>query len=241
MKILGVDTSTILFSICLCEDDNVLYEIRKHRLLLSENRDGGIFKLVDNLINSQKHSIDAIALTIGPGLYTSLRVGLALAKGLYLSRNIPVFGINTFDVIAKSIPLFDCLPADNNDIVIAAVIDAFQKEVFVAFYSNQEKISRDFIFTPSDFVDYIEQNFKDKKIIMVVGPGSAILKENEKTKIYIRNHNKIIFLNSDSYYPSAAKVVKIALPRIKNGKSDDPELLEPYYIRKSDAEIKILK
>ncbi len=240
--ILGIDTSTVLFSVCLCEDENILYEIKQHRLFSSGNRDGNLFNVVNNLTKSLGNAaIKAIALALGPGLYTSLRVGLALAKGIHFSSNIPIFGVNTLDVVAESATTLGFTVAKKKKVIFTAVIDAFQKEFFVAFYDASKKVSHDFILTAEGFLDYLERSFKKGELIIVAGPGSRILKKNEKVEEFARTSKNIIFLDSDAFLPSASKVVRVALPRIKSGKCDNPEFLEPYYIRKSDAGMKSLK
>jgi len=232
LKILGIDTSTTAFSICVFEDNKILYELRCERAFINDQKDAGLFSAIQELLNNMENeTIDGIALSIGPGMFTSLRVGLALAKGLYFSRNIPLCGVNTLDVIAHSFYLLDLVNKGKN-IIIASVMEAFQGEVFVAFYNHGAKIDQDMVFNPGALINFIERNFKNKKII-AIGPGVKILaghkmKKNAKNKLYI--------IDSYLFHPSASKVVYTAFSKIKAGDFDDPENLEPYYIKKTSAE-----
>jgi len=239
LKSLGIDTSTTIFSICLCEDEKIFHELRCERSFYKNSRDAGFFNTVENLIKSLDNAhLDAIALTLGPGMFTSLRVGLAFAKGLYFSQNIPLYGVNTLEVIAKSFPVFDFVKGNQNKTIVAAVLEAFQKEFFVAFYNSNSRIGDDLLITPEGFVSYVYQKFKKDALIVAIGPGIQILKENKIIKKNLQNTNRLIMLDSDLYFPSASKVVKVALPRIRSKKYDNPDLLEPYYIKKTSAEIK---
>ncbi len=83
MKILGIETSSPLFSLCINEDGTILYEIRKNRLADEKRRDAQFFTEAKRLIDYfGRDNIGAIAISIGPGMFTSLRVGLGLAKDL---------------------------------------------------------------------------------------------------------------------------------------------------------------
>ncbi|MCX7994231.1 MAG: tRNA (adenosine(37)-N6)-threonylcarbamoyltransferase complex dimerization subunit type 1 TsaB [candidate division WOR-3 bacterium] len=232
MKILGIDTSTTVFSVCLSEDNKILYEVVRERTYWYNQSDGNLFNLIKNLMNTSE-KIDAIALTIGPGMFTSLRVGLAIAKGLYLSRNIPICGVNTLEVIANSLQIPDFI---KDEYIISPVMEAFQKEIFTAFFTRRERVSKDLIFTPEEFFKFIRHKFNRKKII-AIGPGVKLI----KNQLSGGSGQKIFFNDSPLFYPSSAKVVFSALPKIKNGIFDNPELLEPHYIKRTSAESKCEK
>lgn len=233
MKILGIDTSTSAFSICVFNDNKIFYELRQERAFIKDTKDAGIFSAVQELLNNiENEKIDAIALSIGPGMFTSLRVGLALAKGLHISRNIPVCGVNTLDVIAHSFfSFFDVINKEKN-ILCASIMEAFQGELFVAFYNHKTKIGQDIVCNPFELITFIDRKFKNKKII-AIGPGVKILGEH---KIIKNTKNNLNVIDSHLFYPSASKVVYAAFSKIKSGVFDDPENLEPYYIKKTSAE-----
>ncbi|MEO0161519.1 MAG: tRNA (adenosine(37)-N6)-threonylcarbamoyltransferase complex dimerization subunit type 1 TsaB [candidate division WOR-3 bacterium] len=230
MKILGIDTSTKSFSTCICEEARILYEITGDRIFSSDIKSGNFFLVVHDLINGVE-KIDAIALTIGPGMFTSLRVGLALAKGLFLSRRIPICAVNTLEVIAYTVAFSNFI---DSNYLIAPVMEAFQKEIFVALFKSHRRISKDLVFKPEDFLKFAWEKYKEEKII-IAGPGVQLLKDFAQGK----DKNRIIISESPLFCPSASKVVLTALRRIKMGIFDDPELLEPHYIKKTSAEAKL--
>jgi tRNA threonylcarbamoyl adenosine modification protein YeaZ len=188
------------------------------------------------LLNNEK--LGAIALSLGPGMFTSLRVGLGLVKGLYLSHNVPVYGINTLEVIAKSFFPFNAIKSIHNRIVCVAVIEAFQNEFFVALYGPRGRIGNDLLVTARGLMDHLNCKLKNAETIIVVGPGARSLKQNEIFRKNWTNEKGLLILDSDLYFASASKVVNVALSRIRAGKCDNPDLLEPYYIKKTAAETK---
>ncbi len=242
MKILGIDTSSTIFSICLVEEEKILYELRCERSFYKNSKDAGFFSNLKYLLEAMNNpQIDAIAITIGPGMFTSLRVGLAFAKGLYLSRNIPIYTVNTLELIAVSFPGIILKNKIDGRIIIAPVINAFQNEIYVAFYKRHKRIGQDLLITPDFLIKYINNKFKQKDTIIILGPGVQILKQHSTFAKFIKKSEQIILLDAELFFPSAAKAITTALPRIRKKEYDSPELLEPYYIKKTSAEAGVRK
>ncbi len=219
MKILGIETSSPLFSLCVSEDETLIYEVRKNRLIDVKSRDAQFFNEAKRVMEYfERDGIGALAVSIGPGMFTSLRVGLSLAKGLALAQSIPIVAVNTLDVMGYSIP-FLSYP-------ILAVINAYHQEIYAALYKDGKRLTEYLLTTPQE-VNHI---VKDKTI--VIGSGVEVFRRNESAL----NSKKFIFFDDDFLLPTASKVVKIALPRIQSNTFDDPEFLEPFYIKKTDAE-----
>ena len=115
MLILAFDTATEIATSALVADDEVLGERVSRAVTLLED--------VDALLrqgSAHADEIDALAVGIGPGSFTGVRVGLATARALDLALDIPVAGVSTLDALAAGAP--GALP----------VIDARRREVFVA-------------------------------------------------------------------------------------------------------------
>ncbi|MCG2762153.1 MAG: tRNA (adenosine(37)-N6)-threonylcarbamoyltransferase complex dimerization subunit type 1 TsaB, partial [Candidatus Atribacteria bacterium] len=108
MKILGIDTSTKFCNLGLIEDEDILIEYtisglkKKHSSIL--------VPAIKNLLKTldlKIEEINGIAVSIGPGSFTGLRIGLCVAKGLCYARSLPLLGIPTLDAMAfplKEIP-----------------------------------------------------------------------------------------------------------------------------------------
>ncbi|MEO0206405.1 MAG: tRNA (adenosine(37)-N6)-threonylcarbamoyltransferase complex dimerization subunit type 1 TsaB, partial [candidate division WOR-3 bacterium] len=195
------------------------------------------FTATQRLMNILPHEkLSAIALSIGPGMFTSLRVGLSLAKGLFLSQNIPLYGVNTLQAIAKS--FFPLNLTNENSIICTPIMEAFQGEFFVAFYDQNGRIGDDLLITAEGYIDYIDRNFDKNKTIIAIGPGVLTFKKDAVIRKNSSKRKRLILIDNDLFFPSAPKIVRTALPRIKEKKCEAPDLLEPYYIKKTSAETK---
>jgi tRNA threonylcarbamoyladenosine biosynthesis protein TsaB len=216
LKILGIETSSSVFSLCLNNDETVLHEFKKQRDFKG-HRDGGIFDEAKRLLDSLgDEKIEVIAISNGPGMFTSLRVGLSLAKGIALADSTPIVAINTLDVIG--------IEASRNTSPVVAVINAYRGEIYAAFY-NAGKLSGGYLLmTPNELVHSLNVR------TLVIGPGSHLVEELEM------DTSKLEISQDDQYLPSASKVIALALPRIIKGDFDNIEFLEPYYIKRTDAE-----
>ncbi len=219
MKILGIETSSPLFSLAINDDEKIVCEIRKNRTMYAGSRDAQFFTEAERLMETFKNQqIDAIAVSIGPGMFTSLRIGLSLAKGIAFAKNIPVVAVNTLDIIGISAAFFDH--------PVIAVIDAYHQEVYAALYRKNNRVTDHLLISPKK----IEQIVTGRTV--VVGSGVEVLRKCEA----LGSNKDLIYISDGSFLPVATKVIKIALPLIEAGKFDDVETLEPFYIKKTDAE-----
>lgn len=115
-------------------------------------------------------SIDAVAISIGPGSYTGLRVGMATAKGIAYALGKPLIGINTLQIIAAAAKH----KYPNHDSAICALLDARRMEVFTGIYAHSLEpltTSTALILDPLSF-----KNELDKEPILFVGDGAEKFK-----------------------------------------------------------------
>jgi tRNA threonylcarbamoyladenosine biosynthesis protein TsaB len=216
LKILGIETSSPIFSLCLNDDDLVLLEFSRQREF-DGHKDAMIFNQARGLIDRiGGENIDAIAISIGPGMFTSLRVGLSLAKGISIVYGTPVVAINTLDAIG--------MMASYQRSPVLVVINAYRGEIYAAFYDTGERTSDHLLTTPAALVETVMNP------TLVIGPGTDLLMDRglDQTNLDISR--------DEQYLPHASKVVNNALKRIKNNDFDDIEFLEPCYIKMTDAE-----
>jgi len=134
--ILNIDTALDTASVCLTKDEEPL------QLTINENpkdQGGWLHLTIAEMLRQSGHrpnQLHAVAVSIGPGSYTGLRVGLAAAKGICYALKIPLIAINTLEIMAFAVN-------DEAANLICPMIDARRMEVFTATYdkSLQEKIS----------------------------------------------------------------------------------------------------
>jgi tRNA threonylcarbamoyladenosine biosynthesis protein TsaB len=127
--ILNIDTAVDAASVCLEKDDKVL------QLFINENQKdhaSWLHPSIAEMLHNNRFTmkdIDAIAVSIGPGSYTGLRVGLSTAKGLCYAMNIPLITISTLEMMAIAVK-------NEADDLICPLIDARRMEVFTAIYDK---------------------------------------------------------------------------------------------------------
>ncbi len=232
MKILGIETATNIFSICIGEDSEIVYEAKLNRKSFPQKDRIGIFDEIQRVIRSLAgEEISAIAVSIGPGMFTSLRVGLAIAKGLSISLNLPVVAINTLDVIGQAGsrvygPLFYNTPH-----YIVGVINAYQGELYSAIYKQGGRISDYLLKSVKELLNILKNmTAKAPGPVIVLGPGAGLVRSQaQKSSIPMT-------FPEDGSFLTSAQLIPIALPLIAEQKFTPLEFLEPFYIKRGPAE-----
>ena len=132
-NILNIETSTEVCSVALTSEGQVLdhrenYEGQTHATMLSQ-----YVKEMLDYARSRELKLDAIAVSIGPGSYTGLRIGLSEAKGLAFGLNVPLIGVNTLQLLVVSAMFNHFIDEDN--VLYVPMIDARRMEVYTAAYN----------------------------------------------------------------------------------------------------------
>ncbi len=131
--ILNIETSTDVCSVALSQNGQVLehhenYDGHNHAVLLSNYVQSCI-----KYAQSRELKIEAVAVSIGPGSYTGLRIGLSEAKGLCFGLSVPLIGVNTLKLLTVSVMFNNFFEEDN--LLYVPMIDARRKEVYTAVYN----------------------------------------------------------------------------------------------------------
>lgn len=223
MKLLGIETSTYSLSVAIVDDDNVLGELS---LNIGPKHSERLIPIIDWLLKEvgmERKEIEGIAVSIGPGSFTSLRVGISAAKGLAFSLGIPVVGVSSLDVLAGNV-LF-------SSITVCTLIDAKKKEVFAAFFRSSGKfinrISEDVVISPQALCDMVHEK------TIFIGDGAVTYRD-----LLESNLGGLAFFCPPSFnLPRASNCVFVGATRLKNERGDDLSTLAPRYLRKAEAEI----
>jgi tRNA threonylcarbamoyladenosine biosynthesis protein TsaB len=220
MLVLAIDTATKIASVSLYDDKaGILGEIN---LYVKVNHSNIIMTAVDNLFKMTKLSIDdvdRVAVTIGPGSFTGIRIGVSIAKGLVYGTDKKIVGINELDVIAYN--------AENRNETIVSLIDARKERVYYSIYKYEGKK----LVRISDYRDgslrEILDNLGDEHYVFV-GDGAIAYRSLIEEKMQDRG---VIFSNTGSI-PRAAVAARVATQKNEN----NLYMLEPFYVNKSQAE-----
>ena len=210
--ILAIDTSTDHATICVSRD-GVLIALAENK----EQKDHASWlqPAVNNLLKkSDIHfsQLTAVAVTIGPGSYTGLRVGLSAAKGYCYALKIPLLALSTLEVMAHAV-------RDQAEDWICPMIDARRMEVFMAIYDKNLNLQ----VQPMAMVlhaDYFEPLIRDHMIVFC-GNGAPKLEHLlSKTHISFTSVNNL-----------ALSLISLAENDLKKGNYSDIAYIEPQYLK----------
>lgn len=220
MLVLAIDTATKIGSVALYDDKiGVIGEIN---LYVKVNHSNVIMDAVDSLFKLSGLNIkdvDRIAVTIGPGSFTGIRIGTAIAKGLAYSLKKPIVGVNELDVLTHM--------GENREDIIVPLIDARKERVYFSKYRYVDSILlREEEYKDGELRDVLE-DLKDKKVTFI-GDGAIV---NEKLINEILEKDYTIFSKANSI-PRAGIAAQISL----HLPEDNLYTLEPLYVNKSQAE-----
>ena len=211
MLILGIDTSTKICTCSIFDSENGV--IAETSLSVKKNHSNIVMPIIDNLFKISDlttNDIDKIAVAIGPGSFTGVRIALGIAKGLAMALNKPLIAVNELDILEAI--------AGGNENEIIPLIDARKERVY---YKYQNKYVDDYL------INLISNFDKNKKYIFV-GDGAINYKNILKDNL---GENAII-LSMYNSFPRASILCELAL----NKEEANIYTLEPEYISKSRAE-----
>ncbi|MBQ0067410.1 MAG: tRNA (adenosine(37)-N6)-threonylcarbamoyltransferase complex dimerization subunit type 1 TsaB [Phascolarctobacterium sp.] len=217
MYILGIDTATKVCSVALAHDAEIIAEYTADAGTTHSQR---LLPELDNLLNRAevaKKDIDLVAVSMGPGSFTGLRIGLATAEAFAYARHTYLHGVDTLAALA-----YNCR---FENILLSPVIDAQKGNYYQALYKWR---GNKFVCVEPTMVVNVEQLFGR------VGDNECLLMgECGKINNFPGNIKKA---PENLLMPKAKSICALAL-RDFNSETDKRIFgLEPYYIRKSEAE-----
>lgn len=225
MNILSIETSSVVASVAISNDEGILGEITINHPRTHSQKLMPIIKYIFNNLSLTITDIDLIAVSNGPGSFTGVRIGLTTAKALAHPNNTPIVTISTLDSLAMNLSAFHGK--------VVSVVDGRRKKVFVkAFNFYQGRVIKKEEAEMGMIEDFLEQwNNKDEEMILV---GSGVTENQEY--ILANKSNKIQLASLKDNFPYAKTLGAM-------GREIEPENYQSYntieanYIRKSQAEM----
>lgn len=192
MRVLGIETSTSLASAALVENGEVLRSLSHARPKQSAEQ---LLPMIAELFAQQGWSpsaLERIGVSVGPGSFTGLRVGIACAQGLALGLGVPLVGITSLRAMARAVP--DTLPGAR-----CALLDARRGEVFVAAHEPGPRAAE--LLAP--------------RALPTAGALDRLRAELGPTIVWIGSGLELVgaepsFRSADSLEPSATRVGQLA-------------------------------
>lgn len=130
--ILSIETSGRICSVALTKDGVLEYNIDDHAGMRHAEMLAPFVEKALEEIKRKEWELDAVAVSIGPGSYTGLRIGLSMAKGLAFSTDVPLIGVSTLQILAVK-AMFRNMDFTGNELLVP-MIDARRMEVFTGAY-----------------------------------------------------------------------------------------------------------
>jgi tRNA threonylcarbamoyladenosine biosynthesis protein TsaB len=168
--------------------------------------------------------IGLVAVDVGPGLFTGLRVGVATAKAVAFALRVPMIGVSSLDLLA--------FPMRFSHRIIVTAIDARRGEIYYAFYrqvpGGVQRVSEHTVGSPDDLASELLARGEDA---LLVGDGAHRYREA------FDGLARVEIVDAGSSHPSASSLVQLAHAKALREEFSQPESITPIYLRRPDAEI----
>jgi len=169
--------------------------------------------------------IAALAMSLGPGSFTGLRIGLGTCKGLAMAAGIALCGVPTLDALASQVPFASEL--------ICPVLDARKKEVYTAFYRAEKETGKPLRISALRAITPEALAREIKEPVIFLGDGASVYEEILKGIL----GNLARFPSGAAFFPRAATIGMLALERFIKGEILNTAAAVPIYVRPSEAEL----
>jgi tRNA threonylcarbamoyladenosine biosynthesis protein TsaB len=231
---LGIETSGTQTGLALVRDSGIITRTRACGTTHNEHVLPMLAELLAEAGIGPK-DLTAIGVTAGPGMFTSLRVGLSTAKGLALPHSVPVKAVGTLPALAHSSPhpascTLHLAPCTSSPPVLA-LIDARKSEVYAALYDGSRELLAPCVLSPSALPAVLHSALSALHSTLVLsGSGVPLCLDALRSA-------GVAVEDTQVRHPSAAAVARLALALIDAEGPDDLARLEPLYLRRTDAEL----
>ncbi len=217
MRVLAVETSTLAGGAALLDGDRV---VGQYLLDVGATHSERLMLAVDRLLGDAGWTparLEGLAVAVGPGSFTGLRIGISTVKGLALALGIPIAAVPTLDAMAASLP-FAALP-------VCPVLDARKHEVYASRYRWDGRAMRReweyLALAPAELARRL-----DEPTVLLGDAARAIVSPHARPA------------PPTHQAPSAACVGLLGAARLRAGETVAPADLVPIYLRPSEAELK---
>ena len=225
MKILAVDSSGLTASAAVVEDDRVLAEFNVNN---KKNHSVTLLPMIERLkkiLELEMESIDAFAVSKGPGSFTGLRIGSATVKGLALALNKPIVEISTLEAMAFQ--LF------GTDRLICPLLDARRNQVYAGLYRFLDENICEVLSDRAESIEEIIMRINEmREDVIFLGDGVPVNEE------IIRQETKVAYSFAYAFQnrQRAAALGVLALRYAARGETVASQMHRPVYLRASQAE-----
>ena len=226
MKILALDTGQKSCSVAILEDEKTLLEMCDNRGMTHSHT---VLEMIRQLLQRSGLSLsemEAFALTVGPGSFTGLRIGISAVKGLVFDSKQPILPVSSLEALAENV---------GYEGMILPVMDARAGRVFAAVFERKEgvlnRLSADQVLEIPEFIQLAAQICEGKRAILVGDGSNLCASANDRADLNLLppDHRSLEPL-------SAGAVGRVGKRLLESGKQTTAEALLPTYFQKPKAE-----
>ncbi|MCD7710847.1 MAG: tRNA (adenosine(37)-N6)-threonylcarbamoyltransferase complex dimerization subunit type 1 TsaB [Porphyromonadaceae bacterium] len=215
--ILNIETSTEVCSVALTCDGQVVFNRENYKGLSHASSLGGYVQEALEAAKESHLTLDAVAVSRGPGSYTGLRIGVSEAKGLCFGLDVPLIAVDTLAVMACAVMFKKTI---DEEALLCPMIDARRMEVYSAVYDRAlqavKPVSAEII-TETSYADILQE-----KSVLFFGNGA------EKCRPVITHANAHFI---DDIHPLAADMLALSERSFRNATFEDVAYFEPFYLK----------
>jgi tRNA threonylcarbamoyladenosine biosynthesis protein TsaB len=222
-KILCLDTATSICSVSLSEAGRLISLKESSDKNLHASRLTIFIEEVLKTASLSMNELDAVAVSMGPGSYTGLRIGVASAKGLCFALDKPLIAIPTLQAMALG--MREMARQTERDgagqLGLCPMIDARRMEVFCAIFDQELNITRATtaeIINTGSFAEFMQD-----KLLFFAGDGA------EKCKSVLAENKNAVFING--FHHSSLFMIPLAEEKLKRGEFENLACFEPFYLK----------
>lgn len=239
MLVLGIDTSTKVATAALVDGKQLLGETFVHT---GNNHSQHLLPLVDGLLKLcqvQPSQLNALAVALGPGSFTGLRIGLATGKGLAGALDIPLLGVPTLDGLAWNLAGVQG--------IVCPILDARKKQVYAGLYKwamerkKMDRLGEHLVITPEALAAKLLAEIDPIEPIYFLGDAVPVYRE---VLVELLEGRKLVFAHQPNSLARGAQIAWLGLEQLRTDTSleQDKKIfhsLTPLYLRSSEAELNL--
>lgn len=223
MKLLAIDTSTVNLSIAVSVNGQVL---RYRNYPLGRVVSSAIIPSIKKILEASGialNDIDGLAVGLGPGSFTGLRVGLSTVKALAFALKKPLVGVSSMDVLALSIK--------EPDVSVCVVCDAKRNLVFGAVYDKNEStlVPR----TKYLLTDIDDLLARIDSAVVFIGDGISVYQEK-----ILQSQKALRLTEEKAWTPQARYIIPLVAERFQKKEYDSIDTLVPLYLHPEDCQVR---
>ncbi len=225
MKILAIDSSGLVASAAVVDERKVIAEYNVNN---KKTHSQTLLPMIDELkkiLDLDLSTLDAVAISKGPGSFTGLRIGSATAKGIALALEKPIIEISSLEAMAFQI--------FGTESIICPIMDARRGQVYTAMFENgSDGFRRMTDDSPMAIEEVINNINETERSVIFLGDGVEVHSETIEKNIKV----PVLFAPAYAGYQRAAALGMLAQEYAKRGEMTDPDMHRPEYLRLSQAE-----